>query len=93
MLCKEDGLHVSSNLPTNMDEGRRLSAYVTHAFRLINKLNKTDQATMRFRKGMQLYIKRIPSHNLILTAFTDRTDSSIMDHIMDKFSQDFVKAL
>ncbi|MHA1145111.1 MAG: hypothetical protein ACTSRW_10270 [Candidatus Helarchaeota archaeon] len=93
ILCRDDGVHVSSNIPTDLDEGRKLAAYITHAFRLINKINKTNEATLKFNNGMQFFVKHIPDRKLILTALTDRADSPRLSKLMNHFSNEFQKAL
>ena len=93
ILSKENGMHVSSNIPTQLEEGRKLAAYITHAFRLINRINKTNEATLRFHNGMQFFIKKIPSRNLILTAITDDAESPNLARLMNHYCTQFEKVI
>lgn len=83
-------MHISSNIPTNLEDGRKLAAYVTQAFRLINKItSNTPNTILRFHQGLNMYVKQIPSRGLILTVLTSDEDSPLLEELMNQYSKQF----
>ena len=88
MLVKDDGIHISSNLPESL-ECRRLSAHIATIFRYVSKKNQQNEAKIRLENGVNLYMKYIPSKKVILTSLTDNASSTKLKMLMNYYSKEF----
>ena len=91
VLVKEDGIHISSDIPMNLMERRRLSAHIATLFKYICKKNKQNEAKIHLENGVNLYMKSIPSKKIILTSLTDNAASTKLNKLMDNYSKKFEK--
>ena len=89
ILVKDDGIHISSNIPMESTERRRLSAHIATIFRYISKKNKQDEAKVRLENGINIYMKYIPSKKIILTSITDNAASPELNKLMQHYSKQF----
>ena len=90
LLVKDDGIHISSNIPKSL-ERRKLSAHIATIFRYICKKNQQneDEVKISLENGVNLYMKYIPSKKIILTSLTDNASSPRLKMLMNYYSKEF----
>ncbi|MHA1298665.1 MAG: hypothetical protein ACTSO9_04380 [Candidatus Helarchaeota archaeon] len=93
ILTKEDGLHISSNIPFESHERRKISAHIATIFRYISKKCKTDEARVQLTNGVNLYMKYIPQKKVILTSLTNNAASPELFKLMNHYSKEFQNIL
>ncbi|NVM53253.1 MAG: hypothetical protein HWN66_06080 [Candidatus Helarchaeota archaeon] len=89
ILLRDNGLHISSNIPPELPEGRKLSAYIANIWRHLYKINDLDEGIFRLKDGIQVYMKYIPSRKIILTTLSNNADDSSMKELMKNYSKLF----
>ncbi|MHA1797288.1 MAG: roadblock/LC7 domain-containing protein, partial [Candidatus Helarchaeota archaeon] len=90
LLFKDNGLHVSSNIQN--PESRRLAALYAGIFRTINRIERVHEAQIRLKNGLSLYMKKIPSKKVVLTALSDEADSKSVKTLMKLYARMFRNA-
>jgi len=93
ILLRENGLHLSSILPPNIPKGRELSAYLANVWRHLYKINEESEGIFRMKYGLQVYMKYIPSKNLLLTTLSPDADDPSMKELMNHYSTLFTNLL
>ena len=89
ILIRDNGLYISSKLPSEKFENRKISAHIATIFRHISKKIQSDEAKICLENGINLYIKQIPHKNILLTTITDNASISTLKRLMDRYSKEF----
>jgi len=92
ILLHENGLHISSNLPKELPEHRRLSAALANIWRQLYKTNDLDEGNFHL-KQFQFFMKYIPSKKVILTLISDNPEGPGLSQQLAHYSQIFQKIL
>lgn len=92
ILLHENGLHISSNVPKELSEPRRLSAALANIWRQLYKPNDLDEGNFHL-KEFQFFLKHIPSKKVILTLISDSPEVSGLQEQLARYSQFFQNIL
>ncbi len=87
ILIRDNGLHISSKLPGEKYENRKISAHIATIFRHMSKKIKSNEAKIRLTNGVNLYIKHIPNKKMLLASITDNAASPILKGLMVRYSR------
>ncbi len=93
ILLRDNGLHLSSKVPSDMPEGRTLSAYLANVWRQLYRVNELEEGTFQMTDGTRIYLKHIPSKKLILTTLSKDTDDRSLRVLMNHYSSLFQQIL
>jgi predicted regulator of Ras-like GTPase activity (Roadblock/LC7/MglB family) len=92
ILLHENGLHISSNIPKELPESRRLSAALANIWRQLYKTNNLDEGNFQL-KQFQFFMKAIPSKKVILALISDNTEGPELQMQLARYSQIFQRIL
>ena len=92
ILLHENGLHISSNIPKELPETRRLSAALANIWRQLYKNNDLNEGNFHL-KQFQFFMKSIPSKKIILTLISDNPEAPGLQEQLTHYSQIFQKIL
>jgi len=93
ILLRDNGLHISSKIPSDMPEGRTLSAYLANVWRKIYRVNELEEGAFQMTDGTQIHLKHIPSKKIILTTLSKDADDRSLKEIMNHYSSLFQNIL
>ncbi|TFG04446.1 MAG: hypothetical protein EU536_04600 [Promethearchaeota archaeon] len=89
ILLRENGLHLSSILPPNIPQRRQLSAYLANVWRQLYKSYEETEGIFRIKDDIQVYMKYLPSKNLLFSTFSSPANDSSMKEIMNHYASLF----
>lgn len=92
ILLHENGLHISSNVPKELPETRRLSAALANIWRQLYKANDLDEGNFHL-KQFQFFMRSIPSKKVILAIISDKPEAPGLQEQLTHYSQIFQKIL
>jgi len=72
ILLRDNGLHVSSQVPSIIPHPRKLSAYLAHIWHSLYKNNESSEGSFHLKDQFHVYLKHIPSKKLLLVLFCER---------------------
>ena len=86
ILLRDNGLHLSSKIPSDMPDGRTLSAYLANVWRQLYRVNELDEGMFQMTDGTRIHLKHIPSKKLILTTLSQNADDQSLKALMKHYS-------
>ncbi len=90
LLLKDNGLHISSNLPDALPKGRYLSAHIASVFRYFKAMIDINELDFKLW-GTHVHLKHIPSKKVILTTMTENANSPHLKRLMQRYTRKFEK--
>ncbi|MDD1778400.1 MAG: hypothetical protein LUQ65_09565 [Candidatus Helarchaeota archaeon] len=92
ILLHENGLHISSKVPKELPDTRRLSAALANIWRQLYKSNYLNEGNFHL-KQFQFFMKSIPSKKVVLTLISDNPEAPGLQEQLAHYSQLFQKIL
>ena len=93
ILLRDNGLHISSKIPSDMPEGRTLSAYLANVWRQLYRVNELEEGDFQLKDGTQIHLKHLPSKKIILTTFSKDADERRQKELLNHYSSAFLNIL
>ena len=90
ILLRDNGLHLSSKVPSDMPASRTLSAYLANVWRQLYRVNELEDGIFQMTDGTRFYLKHIPSKNIILTTLSENADDRSLKQLMNHYSTLFL---